>query len=636
MFTKIKNTLKKFVEIVNAKNWQVKSDQGWSDLVSINKTIPYEIYIIKFKSGKILKCADNHILIDDQYQEVFAKDSLGLTIKTEYGTDVVSEITPTGIFENMYDLTLADHTNHLYYADGILSHNTTLMTIVAVWTAVFFSDQTIVIVANKQTTATEIFSRVRLAFLQMDNWIKGGVDEFNKTSFALSNGSRIITSATSPDAIRGYTIDVLLVDEFAIIPPNIAEEFWTAITPTLAARFNNNPNAKLIVASTPKGIGNKFYELVRNSEKGKNDFALEKAMWYDVPGRDDAWKETELKSFSPDAFRQEYECAFLNNAGSPFDLEMFSKFNREIIEPLNILDDGNYYIWKKPDPNHIYIAGIDTSEGLGKDYSVMQIIDVTDLNNIEQVARYSTNTMDTVTWSNKCREVCTQWYDPIALIERNGPGATICDKFFADFNYPRMVNYTNRNISQTEKRRVLPGIVCLAESKSTAALHMKFYISDKMCVKIYDKKTIEELQTFIASKKETGNTKWAAQSGFHDDHVMALLWAIFGINKKVIDNFLIVSEYTPDGLPKVIEKRWQIDLNNVKDISNSFYAQLETKSPMVGVVCFNGRGLQGAVTVNPNDKGTLEYYMSSGFQPVAEILDLQMSKIPQSFNRYMY
>lgn len=180
----------------------------------------------------------------------------------------------------------------------------------------------------------------------MENWIKGGVLEFNKTFFTLANGSRILTSATSPDAIRGLAIDVLLLDEFAIIPPKDAEAFWAAVTPTLASRFNNNKNAKLIVASTPKGVGNKFHELVSKAEEGRNDFALEKAFWFDFPGRTEAWKDAELSTMSYDTFTQEYECRFLNNSGSPFDPNMFDKFTKELIEPLNILEDGNYYIWK--------------------------------------------------------------------------------------------------------------------------------------------------------------------------------------------------------------------------------------------------------------------------------------------------
>lgn len=491
----------------------------------------------------------------------------------------------------------------------------TLMTIVAVWTALFFPDQTIAIVANKQSTATEIFNRVRLAFLQMDNWLKGGVVEFNKTFFTLANGSRIITSATSPDAIRGLSIDVLLLDEFAIIPPKLADDFWAAVTPTLATRFNNNKNAKLIVASTPKGIGNKFHDLVSKAEQDKNDFKVEKAFWYDFPGRDEAWKEQEVSTMGLQLFLQEYECVFLNNSGSPFDPEMFDKFELEMIEPINTLEDGNYLIWKKPNEKAIYAMGVDTSEGTGQDYSVMQIFDITDPINIEQVARYSTNKMDTNTWASKVRDVAKQWYNPIMLVERNGPGGTPCDRLFYDWNYTRMVNFGARNPETPYKSiiHIRPGIISHTANRALAVNNMKYYVHDRRCVKLYDKVTIDELKVFVRTKTPGGFYKWAAQMGYHDDHVMAMTWALFAIHHSVINEYLHVDEKNGDEIPIKISRKWEF--NPDTDYDDSFYKQLDTDSPLVGVMLMQNRGTIHHVKVQADTQkfkakpGTLEYLL---------------------------
>lgn len=589
-----KTIFRKFEEVLDASNWQISSNQGWTDIKTINKTVPYQKYIIKFKTGNILECADNHILITMKDKQVFAKDSLGEDIATNYGGDKVVDVIATSEWENMYDFELAEDSNHLYYANGILSHNTTLMTIVATWVAVFHPDQTVCIVANKQSTATEIFMRVRLAFQMMENWIKGGVLEFNKTFFTLANGSRILTSATSPDAIRGLAIDVLLLDEFAIIPPKDAEAFWAAVTPTLASRFNNNKNAKLIVASTPKGVGNKFHELVSKAEEGRNDFALEKAFWFDFPGRTEAWKDTELSTMSYDTFTQEYECRFLNNSGSPFDPNMFDKFTKELIEPLNILEDGNYYIWKKPDSEKIYTMGVDTSEGVGQDYSVIQIFDITDPLNIEQVARYSTNTMDITTFAAKVLEIAKQWYSPIMSVERNGPGAHVCEKLFYENNYPRFINFGSGYGPQTPGRKVLPGIITNRVTKSEGVHNMKYYIHDRRVVKIYDKKTIEELRTFTCIRNQSNNIRWCAQPGFHDDHVLALCWSLFALYKKVINNYLIVDKKDVNNIPLVIKKRWEMDPRT--DWANTLYKELDMESPFIGVMAGFSRGQINTIT----------------------------------------
>ena len=589
------SVIRKFTEILDTSWLQIESDTGWTDIKTINKTVPYRKFIITFENGIELECADNHILITSDYSEVFAKNSLGLKINSIYGPLEVISVVDTGIEEEMYDFSLADESNHLYYANGILSHNSTLMTIVAVWTAIFFNDQTIVIVANKQATAIEIFNRVRLAFIQMENWLKGGVVEFNKTFFTLANGSRILTSATSPDAIRGLSIDVLLLDEFAIIPPKDADDFWAAVTPTLATRFNNNPNAKLIVASTPKGVGNKFHSLVKNAQEGNNDFKIENAMWYDVPGRGPEFKEEEEKTLGPELFKQEYECVFLHSGTSPFDPMMFTKFEDEMKEPINILEDGCYKIWAKPSPDRIYSIGIDTSEGTGQDYSVAQIFDITNPIDIEQVAVYKTNKMDTITWANKMLAVCKQWYSPVVLIERTGPGTGPCDKFF-ESGYPRMVSHGWGEMGSIRNHRHWkPGIICNSMSKMYCARNMKYYINDRRCVKIYDEDTIKELRTFDYIKLPSGNYKWAAQNGFHDDHVMALGWSLFVLHDHVINQYFNVKERNGDGIVTKIEPKWIF--NPKTDFEDTLYAELNATSPYIGAVVFrhgNNTGYVGA------------------------------------------
>lgn len=464
---------------------------------------------------------------------------------------------------------------------------TTLMTIVAIWTALFNSDQTIAIVANKDKTAREVFSRCRLAFQQMDNWIKGGVVEFNKTFMTLANGSTIITSATSPDAIRGFSIDVLLLDEFAIIPPKDADNFWAAVTPTLSTRFNNNKHAKLIVASTPKGVGNKFHELVSDAKMKKNDFAWEEAMWSDVPGRDESFKAQEISTLGEDLFRQEYECFFLSNSNSPFSVAMFDKFSANRKEPIRVLDDGNYKMWAEPDPTHVYSIGVDSAEGTGIDYSVMQIFDVTNPLDIQQVGCYSTNSMDTMSWSLKVQEVAKQWYSPLLAVERNGCGSTPCDKLYYDWNYPRMVNF-GTELAGSLRKTFRPGIISLRDLKNRAVSNMKLYISDRRTVSIYDQTTIDELRTFMQKRSASGNLKWEAMDGFHDDHVMSLCWSLFVLSDLVINEWFTVIARDQFEMPVKIEKRWSLDIG--KDFKDSFYKNAPKELNFAGVMCFSGRG----------------------------------------------
>lgn len=118
---------RKFIETINLDDYEVETDEGFIDVVSLNITIPYQIYILKTFGGLELKCADNHIVFDENYNEVFIKDlNVGDHIITKNGIDCVETIVNTGIFENMFDLELSKESKHRYYTNGILSHNTHL------------------------------------------------------------------------------------------------------------------------------------------------------------------------------------------------------------------------------------------------------------------------------------------------------------------------------------------------------------------------------------------------------------------------------------------------------------------------------------------------------------------------------
>ena len=126
MNNKLSDTIdRKFTEIIDVTDYEVETDDGFADIVSINKTIPYLKYIIKTSSGKELECADDHILFTEELEEKFAKDfAIGDKIYTINGIETVTDVINTNEYEEMYDLALSDDSNHRYFTNGILSHNT--------------------------------------------------------------------------------------------------------------------------------------------------------------------------------------------------------------------------------------------------------------------------------------------------------------------------------------------------------------------------------------------------------------------------------------------------------------------------------------------------------------------------------
>lgn len=137
-------SLKKITKTTKVSDYEVLTDDGFVDIEALHETIPYEVYQLKLKNGKKLKCADNHIVFkfnkDDLFvfDEVFVKNlKIGDKILTQYNESgeidesEVLEITNLGYEEVMYDLELKEGSNRRYYTNGILSHNTLLAKLLA-------------------------------------------------------------------------------------------------------------------------------------------------------------------------------------------------------------------------------------------------------------------------------------------------------------------------------------------------------------------------------------------------------------------------------------------------------------------------------------------------------------------------
>lgn len=196
--------MKKFTEVVNVSDWEVDTDIGYVDIEKSNKTVEYIVYEIELEKYTI-ECADNHILIDTDGNEVFAKDSHGLYIHTDIGPQRVISVNNTGISEEMYDLQLSHH--HKYYTNGILSHNTTVVGGYILHHAIFNKSFTIACLANKRDQAQEVLGRIQLMYERLPWWLQMGVKGWNKGDIWLDNGTKVFIAATSGSAVRGRSLN---------------------------------------------------------------------------------------------------------------------------------------------------------------------------------------------------------------------------------------------------------------------------------------------------------------------------------------------------------------------------------------------------------------------------------------------
>lgn len=419
----------------------------------------------------------------------------------------------------------------------------TLLTIYALWVACFNEDQNILIVANKESTAINIFKRVRLAYEQLPNYLKPGAVEYGKTSMTLGNGSSIGISTTSSDAGRGSSVNCLILDELAFIDNHLVEEFWRSVYPIISS----SKKSKIFIASTPNGTGNLFHELYSGATEGKNDWKAERVDWWEVPGRDDEWKEKTIRSLgSTEAFEQEFGNVFLQTGESSVNEKLFEEMKSEIREPEFVYDDGKYLLWNTFKQDRVYVAGVDISEGVGVAASVVQILDVTNLRNIEQVAVYHDRNISPYNFTAKLFEILQHWGSPLAMIERNNCGAQVVDQLKNTLHYDNLVTY---GVTKNVTHKI--GVQAHTNTKYKGVTNMRYWINELKAVKIRDLQTLLELKNFVRFPNGTWSAKPGADS--YDDRVMSLIWSLIILENELAEKYFEIVEFDENKKPLKIK-----------------------------------------------------------------------------------
>lgn len=381
---------------------------------------------------------------------------------------------------------------------------------------ILFNDHKLVaLLANKGDAAREILDRIKTAYEALPKWMQQGVVEWNKGSVEFENGSKILAAATSSSAIRGKSVSFLYIDETAFVEN--WDEFFSSVYPTISS----GDTTKILLTSTPNGL-NHFFKTVDGAREGKNGYQYKEVQWYDVPGRDEKWKEETLAAmdFDTEKFEQEYCCSFLGSSGT---LISGSKLKQLVWKDALLQKDGIYF-YEKPIRNHNYTLVADVSRGKGLDYSAFQIIDVTQMP-YRQVCVFRDNWITPIEYATKIFEFAKLFNEATVMIEINDIGDQVAAALFEDFEYENML-FTEHNGRAGKK--LVPGFSSKADKgvrttksvKSLGCSVLKLLVEQNQLI-LCDFNTIGELSTF--SKK---GQSWEAEPGKHDDLVMCLV--LFG------------------------------------------------------------------------------------------------------------
>ena len=405
--------------------------------------------------------------------------------------------------------------NHLFLCSKhfIPTHNSTTTCGFILWYIIFHSEKTVALLANKGDTAREILGKIQLAYQHLPKWLQQGVTEWNKGSFELENNSRVIAAATSSSAIRGYSINLLFIDEAAFIEG--WDEFFTSVYPTISS----GDETKIVLVSTPNGL-NHFYSIWVNAVQKRNQYNFMKVMWQDVPNRNDKWKDETLAAmnFDIEKFQQEYECEFLGSSGT-----LIAGWKlKELVHMNPVSDKEGLTQYKQAEKEHAYITVCDVSRGKGLDYSAFQVLDVTSMP-YQQVCVYRNNAISPVDYASIIHGVAKGYNNAAVLVEINDIGEQVSHSLHYDLGYDNILFTENAGRSGKRitggfgKGEIDKGVRTTKIVKSVGCSILKLLIEQNQLI-INDFNTINELSTF--SKK---GKSYEAEHNKHDDLVMCLV-----------------------------------------------------------------------------------------------------------------
>lgn len=388
--------------------------------------------------------------------------------------------------------------------------------------ALFNENYTIAILANKAATAREILDRVKMMFEYLPEFLKPGVKEWNKGSVEFGNGSKIFAAATTSTSIRGKSCNLVALDEFGFVEN--AEEFYTSTFPVISS----GKSTKVIITSTPNGM-NLFYKILTEAKNKLNSYIPLEYDWSHDPRKDEAWKEATIRNIGKRNFDQEFGIQFAGSASTLISGDKLQQLT--YINPIEEKD--NIKIYKYPIIDNSYVISVDVSEGIGKDYSVITVIDITRIP-YEVVLVFRSNTIEPLTLAKTVNQIANKYNEGFLIIENNSIGKIVADSLFNDYEYENIIsdkNATNYRL----------GVRTTTKTKSIGCSSLKTIIENDLIV-LNDFDILSEIFSFV----KKNNSFQAENNSKTDDTIMTLVLFAWFVQEQQFQ------EYTDNTITQVI------------------------------------------------------------------------------------
>ena len=420
--------------------------------------------------------------------------------------------------------------------EGRQQGKTTTSAAYILWYTLFQDAKTVAILAHKASAAREVLDRYQIMYESLPKWMQQGVVTWNKGDIELENRSKVFTAATTAAGIRGKTVNMLYIDETAIIPNNIADAFFASVYPTISS----GSDTKILLSSTPLGY-NHFWKYWNDAEKGRNGFVPLFIPYTDIPGRDQKWADEQHRVLGDLKFNQEVLCRFLGSSLTLISANTIGQMSAgDIIYQKDGLD-----VYEKPvresseGPGRAYCLIADTAKGVGGDYSAFVVVDMTEMP-YRVVAKYRDNKISPLLYPSVIYKVGTEYNNAYVLVEINS-SEQVADILYNEYEYENIVFVNRSGDGQVISGgfgggRTQLGVVTDKRIKRIGCSNFKTLVEEKKLL-IPDADIISEISTFIQVKNS-----YEADEGYHDNLVMPLVlfsWATTNTYFKELSNINI-------------------------------------------------------------------------------------------------
>jgi len=502
------------------------------------KQIGYEIQYTAEQVKEILACKDDTVYFIRKYCKIVSLDS--------------ELLIPFDLYDYQVNFLNTIHENRriISMQPRQMGKSQTVAAYI-LWYTLFNNNKTVAILAYKKDAAVEILSRFQLMYENLPLWMQQGIKTWNQGDVELENGSSVFTAATSNSGIRGKSVNLLYVDEVAIVQNNVAEEFFTSVYPVVSA----GETTKIILTSTPLGY-NHFWKFCNDAERGVNGFVPIRVNYWEHPKRDKAWADDQRKILGEIKYNQEVLCAFLGSSNTLINADAIARMS-----PMeNEYSKDNLDILEKPAKDHTYFMSIDTSRGVEREYSAFTVVDCTTYP-FKVVAKYKDNKISPLLYPDIIVKVAKDYNSAFVLVEINDIGQQVADLIHNELEYDNMIwvghdSKYGQFLSSSGRNATL-GVRTTKQIKRIGCSTFKSLVEEEKLL-IFDKDIISEISTFVEKRGS-----FEHDEGYTDDLVMSLVlfsWAsndplfkelMNSSNRKALYNQQILKieeELTPFGI----------------------------------------------------------------------------------------